>query len=506
MKGLLKTGAMRAWLVVALVGLVVVALVPAIGLGSRLPAGQKVIDATRPALTDERLAGERAGIDFISRYVDFADPLMTARGGGSREIATLVEFLARRMQRPQSEIAAVLRREAPHTEALLRALPLTGVANEIPLFTRYLATTLNVSDEALATELEQSFPKLSQTLTALPSVTSGWNDIPGIGGLTRFDGTTDVTTVPQLRTYLRRDLVGTLERQKDDFDDLAGSGGIGYVPRLLLVFGALVVAFAVLQVRRAANAPPAPGRLAWGIVGGAGLLLLVLVLVLQYFPRLNGGDRVVAGLAPVFADARVQGDRAGADMLHQTILLGDPIANNRGGAGDEVPELLSFVAERTGTKRADVLRSLRRRAPRVTALLQAIPLSAVAAEIPHLLTYLARQLRLSRAELLAELRDRTPRLAQSILAVRPVAIRWNSIPGTERFTRFDASTPVRGMGVLDEYLSEDVLPVLESQGENFRDFDGSPPLDVIAPLLVVLGALLAIYGVAMVMNILTKRW
>ena len=51
MKALLSTRASRAWLGVALVGLVIVVLVVALGLVPRLAAGQDVIDAAKPALT-----------------------------------------------------------------------------------------------------------------------------------------------------------------------------------------------------------------------------------------------------------------------------------------------------------------------------------------------------------------------------------------------------------------------------------------------------------------------
>jgi hypothetical protein len=503
MKGLLSTRASRAWLVVALVGLVVVALVFALRLSPRLGAGQDVIDAAKPALTDDRVAGDRAGIDFISRYVDLADPLVTTRGGGSREIGPLIEFLGRRLKKSDAEVAAILRKEAPHTEALLRALPLSGVAREIPALTGYLATTLNLSEEGLAAEFERSFPKLAQTLTALPSVASGWNDIPGIEGLTRLDGTTPVKTVPELRDYLSKDLVAVVEEDADDFQSVAGNGGIGYIPTLLLVLGIAVTLLGLVQANRARKAPP--GKLSWAAVVAVGLLIVGLVGALQYFPRLNAADRVVADLDPAFEPARVQGDRAGADMVHQTVLFGDPIATKRGGAAAEVPALLSFVSRRTSIKRADVLAALRRRAPRLTAVLQAIPLSAVAAEVPHLLTYLGKALKLDREELLAALNERTPRLAQSLLSVRPVAIRWNSIPGTEKLTRFDGETPVRTMPVLDQYFAADVIPVLETQGENFHDLaDPWPPLPVFAPLLLGVGGLVLLYGLLM-MRFATKR-
>jgi hypothetical protein len=495
MKGLLPTRASRAWLVVALVGLVVVVLVLALRLAPRLSAGQDLIDTAGPALTDERVAGDRAGIDFISKYVDLADPLVTARSGGSVEISRLIALLTNKRRSP-AQVAAILRREAPHTEALLRALPLSGVAREVPALTGYLSTKLNLSEEELAAELERSFPKLSQTLTALPSVTIGWNDIPGIAGLTRFDGTTAVKSVPQLRDYFSKDLVATVADDKDDFQAVAGHGGIGYIPNLLLVIGVVLLAFGVLQVRRSRDAPP--GKPSWAVVVAVGVVVVGLVVVLQYFPRLNGADRVITGMKPAFAQARVVGDRAGIDMVHQTVLFGDPIVTKRGGAAAEVPELLAFVARRTNVKQADVLAALRKRAPRITAVLQAIPLSSVAAEVPHLLTFLGKTLKLSRAELLATLQRRTPRLAQSILAVRPVALRWNSVPGTGRLTRLDGTTPVRTMAVLEDYFNKDVIPVLETQGGNFRDLaDPWPPVNYFPPLLLAIGALVVLYGLLM---------
>ena len=502
MKGLLSTRASRAWMVVALVGLVVVVLVLALQLGSRLGAGQDLLDASAPAVTQERVAGDRAGIGFVSRYVDLADPLMTRRGGGEREISRLLRVIRGRSKLSDRETAALLRREAPHTEALLRALPLSGVTQEIPRLTAYLATLLNVTDEGLAATLERSFPRISQTLTALPSVTSGWNDVPGMNGMTRFDGETVVQSVPQLRTYLGKDLVAAVEANADEVRDVAAKGGVGYIPRLLLVIGLVLVLFAVFQARRAREAPP---RLSWAVVVAIGVVIVGLVGVLQYFPRLEGADRALTGLEPAFEQARVEGDRAGIDLLHQTVLFGNPIATRRGGAAAEVPELVAFVAQQTGTKPATVRRGLRRRAPRTTALLEAIPLSAVAAEVPHLLTFLGKRLDLSRAELLATLRERTPRLAQALLTVRPVAIRWNSIPGTERLTRFDGA-PARTMPAVEAYFNEDVIPVLETQRGNFADVaDPWPPLKVLPPLLLAVGAVLVLYGAVMLLLGRTRR-
>jgi hypothetical protein len=496
MKALLSARAARAWIGVALVGLVVIVLVLVLGLVPRLGAGQDVLDAAKPALVPERVAGDRAGIDFISKYVDLADPLMTVRGGGSDEVATLVRIVKKRTKLRARELADVLHREAPHTEALLRALPLSAAAREIPGLTSYLATTLNLPEEDLAAEVERTFPRLSQTLTALPGVTNGWNDIPGAEGLTRFDGTTPVRTVPDLRTYLSGDLVATVQRDRADVQDVASTGGVGYIPWLLLVVGAGLLAYGGLQAWRAATAPP--GRRAWSGVVGAGVVILGLVVVLSYFPRLDAADRVVSDLKPAFMEQRVLGDRAGVDMVHQTVLFGDPIVTRRGGGAAEVPQLVAFVSGKTNRSRDRIRAELRRRVPRLSALLQAVPLSAVADEVPHLVRFLAKRLRMGSDELLALLRKRTPHLAQAILAVRPVTLGWNSIPGTAQLTDFDGTTAVRTMPALDQYLGTEVIPVLETQRENFRDLaDPWPPLNDLPPLLVLVGALLVLYGLVM---------
>ena len=501
MKALLPTRASRAWLGVALAGLVIVVLVVVLGLVPRLAAGQHVIDAAKPALTDERVAGDRAGIDFISKYVELADPLMTARGGASRDAEALIGILRRRAKLSSRQAVGLLHEKVPHTEALLRALPLSAAASEIPAFTDYLATTLSLPEEDLAAEVEQSFPALSQTLTALPSVTDGWNDIPGAEGLTRFDGT-PVRTVPQLRDTFSADLVATAERDKADFQDVAGNGGVGSIAWLLLIIGVAVLAYGLLQVRRAVSAPP--GRRAWWAVVAAGVLILGLVVLLGYVPRLNAADRVISDLDPAFSAQRVEGYRAGVDMIHQAVLFGDPIATARGGAGAEAPRIVAFVAGKTNVKRDTVRAALRRRAPRIAALLDAIPLSKVAAEVPRFVRLLAKRLKIGPNEVISMLRTRTPHLAQAILAVRPVALGWNAIPGTAQLTDFEDAAPVRTMPALDQYFSADVIPVLEAQRANFRDLaDPWPRVNVLGPLLLVVGALVTLYGLLM-MRVATR--
>jgi hypothetical protein len=503
MKALMSTAASRAWLGVALVGFVVVVLVLALSLIPRLGAGQHVIDAAEPAFTDERVAGTGASMSLVSEYVDIADPLLTARGGASKEVASLIGLMRRKLDVSSAQARKILRREAPYIEALTRALPLDGIAGEIPRLTSYLASMLTMSEEQLAATLERSFPRISQMLTALPNVADGWYDVPGVEGLTRLTGDKPVRTVPGLRKYYRDDVLPLMVEHRKDLQDLAGAGGIGYIGYLLLVVGLALFAYGLLQARRGATSPP--GRRSWSVVVGVGVVLVLLVVVAQYFPRLGGGQRLIDDFEPVFAQERVKGAATGIETVHEAVLFGDPIATPRGAAADETPQLFSFVADRTGRSSREVHAALRRRVPQTVALLDAIPLTRVADEVPQLVSYLTRALRMPRGELVALLRKRTPALAQALLTLPAVTAGWNAIPGTERMTRADGFTPVRTMTEFDDYLRQDLVPVLVDEREDFDSLASTwPPVDRLAPLLLVAGLLVMLYGGVM-MRLVARR-
>lgn len=499
----MATGASRAWLGVALAGLLVVALVLGLMLIPRLGAGQRVIDRAEPAFSDARVDGTKAGVSALSQYVDVVDPLLTRRGGGSEEVPQLIGYIKRKLGLSTEQVRKILRREAPHTEALTRALPLDGVAAEVPRLTTYLATITGTTEEDLAAILESDFPRISQSLTALANTSDAWYDVPGIDGLTRLRADKPVRTLPGLRKYLRDDVVPLTVSRKRDFQSLAGSGGIGYIPWMLLALGVGLLAFGVQGARRARSR--APGRLSWSVVVAAGVLLLVVVLGGQYFPRLSGGQRTITDFEPVFSQERVRATANGADTIHDVVLFGDPLVTRLGGASREAPRLYRFIAGRTGRKADDVRRVLSRRAPQTVALLSAVPLTEVGMEVPRLLAYLGRALRLSRARLVAALRKRTPGLTQALLATPDVARGWTAIPGTAQMTRFDGVTPVRTMPEFDAYLREDLIPVLSSGREDFATLAGGrTSVDVLAPLLFLTGALLMLYA-GLMMRFFARR-
>ena len=493
MKELLSTGAGRAWFGVALGGLVVVALVLGLMLVPRLAAGQRVIDRAEPAFSDARVDGTRAGIATFSQYVDVVDPLLTRRGGGSEEVPRLIGYIERKLGLSTEQVRKILRREAPHTEALTRALPLDGVAAEVPRLTAYLATITGLTEDQLAAILESDFPRISQSLTALANTSDAWYDVPGIDGLTRLRAGKPVRTLPGLRTYLRDDVVPLTVSHREDFQSLAGRGGIGYIPFMLLAIGAGLLALGVIGVRRARNR--APGKLSWSVVVAIGVFLLVVVVAGQYFPRLGGAQETITDFEPVFSQERVRATANGADTIHDAVLFGDPIMTPLGGAAREAPRLYRFVAQRTGRRTDDVRRAVRRRAPQTVALFSAIPLTEVGREVPRLLAYLGKALRLSRTQVVAALRRRTPGLTQALLTTPDVARGWTAIPGTAGLTRFDGLTPVRTMPEFDSYLREDLIPVLTAERRNFASLAGGrPTVDVLAPLLFVFGLVVILYG------------
>jgi len=504
MKEWLSSGAARAWFGVALTGLVVIVLVFALMLIPRLGSGQEVLDAAAPAFTDARVEGTRAGVFTLSQYVDVVDPLLTRRGGGAREVPQFFGYLQRKLGLTEEQVRKILRREAPHTEALLRALPLDGVAAEVPRVTGYLATIMGLPEEELAAILERDFPRISQTLTGLSNTSEAWYDVPGIDGLTRLRGDKPVRTVPGLRKYLRDDVVPLMVAQRENFQDAAGRGGIGYIPFMLLAFGAGLLAFGLFGVRRTRRI--VPGKLSWSLVVAAGVLMIVIVVGGQYFPRLGGAQEAIESFEPVLSENRVRGIANGVDTIHEAVSLGDPIMTAAGGAAAEAPRLYRLVAQRTGRRTDDVREALLRRAPRTSALLSAIPLTEVGREIPDLLAYLQKALRLSRTGVVAALRRRTPRLTQALLTTPDVARGWSAIPGTAELTRFDGITPVRTMPEFEGYLREDLVPVLVSERENFATLSGGQPsIETLAPLMLITGAFVMFYG-GMMMQFFSRRY
>jgi hypothetical protein len=491
-----RTGVLE-WVVVLVVGVLVVTLVLGLGLISRLDDGQKVLNAAQPAFTAQRVAGDRAGINIISQDVNLADPIVTPQGGAAAEVPKLVAFVAQKTGLSQAAVLAALTKNFPHTTALLETIPLSSVTAELPGLLAFLEKTLKVSQAQLLGALTTSFPALAQAITNLPTVTSGWEHIQDIGALTRFNGTA-VQTVPQLRDYFSSDLIPVLETQRTNFASLDGTSSLNWIAPLLLIVGFVVIAFALLMIALHLRGPVSRG-VAMGsssVVLVVGVGVVVLVLVLSLVPRVTNGQKLLDGLGPVNAPARIHGDRAGINMVSAIVDMEDPIMTARGGAAAEVPKLVAFVAQKTGLSQAAVLAALKKNFPHTTALLQMIPLSSVTAELPGLLAFLEKTLKVSQTELLTALATSFPALAQSITNLAAVTGGWDGVPGTGAFTNHNGA-PIRTVPGVRTYFSSQLIPVLETQTANYEHLVSTSKINFIGPLVLVIGIIVIIYGLLM---------
>jgi hypothetical protein len=485
------------WVVVLVVGVFVVTLVLGLNLIPRLNDGQKVLNAARPAFASDRVAGTRAGIDIISRDVDTADPIMNPQGGAAAEVPKLVAFVSQKTGLSQAQVLAALQKNFPHTTALLQTIPLSSVTAELPGLLTFLEKTLHVSQAQLIAALHTSFPALAQAITNLPTVTTGWDNIQGIDGLTRFDGT-PVQSVPQLRTYFSSDLIPVIESQQSNFKSLDGTSSVDWIAPLLLIVGLVVIVFAVVMIWLNLRGRASRGLAVAGasVVLAVGVGVVLLVLGLSLIPRVSNGQKLLDALRPANAAARVQGDRAGITMVSAIVDTEDPIMTPKGGAAAEVPKLIAFVSQKTGLSQAQVVAALQKNFPHTTALLQTIPLSSVTTELPGLLVFLEKTLHVSQAQLLVALKANFPALAQSITNLPAVTGGWDNVQNIDGATRFDG-TPIKTVPDVRTYFGSDLIPVLETQRGNYDKLVSSSNINFIGPLVLIVGIIVIIYGLLM---------
>jgi len=173
---------------VLLLGVLVLGLVFGLRLYPRLDGGAELISSTQPIFTQDRVAGDVAGVKMVSDITDVADPITTPDSPAAPEVGKLVGAVSATAKLPAPAVVATLQARFPHTTHLLLALPLSNVTKELPELLTFLTTTLKVSPAELQTALTTNFPALAQVITHLPAVTNGWNAVPGTEKLTRFDG------------------------------------------------------------------------------------------------------------------------------------------------------------------------------------------------------------------------------------------------------------------------------------------------------------------------------
>ncbi len=490
-----------AWVVVAVVGLFVCGVVLGFNLIPRLNAGQKVLNAAKPAFSTESLGGDRAGINIISADVNMANPIVNAQGGAASEVPALVAFVSQKTGLSKTAVLAALQKHFPHTTALLEALPLSSVSAELPGLLTFLESALHVSQTQLLAALKTSFPALDQAITNLPTVTNGWDNIPGMNGATRFDGT-PIKTVSQLRSYFSADLIPALANEQSNFQSLDGTASWTWVSPLLLAIGVIVVLFAAFMfwanyTRRIARRGAMMGA---SVVVVVGVAVLALSLGLKLVSRTVNGENLLGALQPAMNTTRVHGDRAGITMVSDIVNLETPIMNAQGGAASEVPALVAFVSQKTGLSKTAVLAALQKHFPHTTALLEALPLSSVSAELPGLLTFLESALHVSQTQLLAALKTSFPALDQAITNLPTVTNGWDNVPGIDGATRFDG-TPIKTVPDVRTSFSDDVIPVLETQRANYDTLVATSRIDFVGPLVLTVSIVVIMYGLLMLFTV-----
>jgi hypothetical protein len=493
--------AMLSWLVVALVGVFVVALVAGITLIPRLNAANRLLDHGKPVFTNARVTGDKAGVDFVSHAVNTLDPIMTPSSAAIAEIPQLVGFLSRQTGLSQTAVGSLLHSKFPAIAGLLQAAPLSAVNSEIPGLITFLSTLLHASPAQVAAGLK-TFPALYQSISQLPYVVNGWGNIPGTADLTRFDGA-PVHTVPQLRTYFQRDVIPVLTDQRAHFQALDGTDGVGFLAPLLLTAGIVVIIFGLAMAGFASRGMPKEMAVGgWGLVTTVGAAIVVFVLVLSLFPRLDGGQNLLDQAKPAFNPTRVRGDEAGVTMVGHVVAFAAPAVTPAGGAASEVPGLIGFVSRQTGLPAATVLSTLNKDFPHVTGLLEALPLSSVTSELPGLISFVAKTLSITPAEVVSTIKGSWPGLYQAITNLPYVTSGWNNIPGTTGLTTFSGA-PVHSMPQMASYLGTDVVPFLATEESDFATVHNTwPPLQVFPPLLLVVGLIVLLYGLLMlVLNV-----
>ena len=94
-------------------------------------------------------------------------------------------------------------------------------------------------------------------------MTTGWNNVPGTAGATRFDGT-PVRTVADVRDYFSNDAIAVRPSQRANFANLDSTSRVDFIGPLMLsigiviVYGLLMVLLAMPQLRPARRTTSTP--------------------------------------------------------------------------------------------------------------------------------------------------------------------------------------------------------------------------------------------------------
>lgn len=482
-----------AWVVVTLLGVVVVILVVSWQLFPRLTSAQSMVDDLSPAFTVDRVIGARGGMEMVSAATNTGDAMMHGDGAAG-ELPKLIDLIAQRTGRSPQAAQALMRNDFPAINGFLTSLPLPEVSAEMPKLVHYLSTALLITPDEVDQMLQTDYPAIWQVYQNLPKLTEGWDAIPGTEKLTRWDGK-PVRTMPELRTYLSEEVVAPVERQQANFRPLGVRGGVGFLAPLLLALGIIVILFGTTMVvvtRR--GVPRNPTRFAWVVVSVVGVAVVGLVLALNLFPRLIGGQDLLDDTRPLFALDRIQGDRNGIEFINVFVNALGPAVLPDGGVTEEYPKLLDHVAQSVGVPVERVRGLVHQFFPHTADLLDGVPFSASVTDSVRLVELLAAESNVTTDQMWATLRTDFPQTFQLFTNLKIVTDGWKVVPGTEDLTRFDGS-PGHSVPQVRDYFRDDVMAGLERQQKNFVLVDTNwPPLVVFAPLLTAVGIFVFFYG------------
>lgn len=485
-----------AWAGVTVLGVIVVILVVWWQLFPRLTAAQGMVDDLNPAFPADRVTGDRGGIEMVSAATNTGDAMMYWDGAAA-EMPKLIDFIGQQTGRSSETVAAMLRKDYPYINGFLTSLPLSEVGAEIPKLVHYLGTVLFLTPDQVTHLLQTDYPKIYQVTVNLPKLTAGWSAIPGTENLTRFNGT-PVRTMPQLRDYFSQELVAPVERQQANFRPLGTRGGVAFLAPLLLALGIVVILFGttmVIATRK--GVPHNPFRFAWAVVPVVGVAIVGLVLGLNLFPRLIGGQALLNDTRPMFALDRIQGDRAGIEFISIFVNSLGPAVLADGGVTEEYPKLVDYVAKKVGIPSQDVRDLVALDFPHTAKLLDGVPFSASVADAWRLVDDVAAASKTTADQLWQTLHAKFPKVYQLMTNLRLVTDGWKQVPGTDKLTRFDG-TPARNVPAIRDYFRDDVIPGLERQQQDYVIVDTNwPPLTVFAPLLTAVGVLVVVYGLVL---------
>ena len=422
-----------AWAGVTVLGVIVVILVVSWQLFPRLTAAQSMVEDLNPAFTVDRVKGDRGGIEMVSAATNAADAMMYPDAAAA-EVPKLTDFIAQQTGRSRDDVQAMLSKDYPYINGFLTSLPLYDVGVELPKLVHYLGTVLFMTPDQVDHLLATDYPKIYQVTVNLPKLTAGWSAIPGTEKLTRFDGR-PVRTMPQMRDYFSQEVVAPVERQQGDFRPLGARGGVGFLAPLLLALGIVVIIFGTTMVVATwGGVPGNPLRFAWAVVPVVGVAVVGLVLGLNLFPRLIGGQTLLNDTRPVFALDRIQGDRAGIEFISIFVNSLGPAVLPDGGATEEYPKPLDYVAHKVGIPTKDVRDLVELDFPHTAKLLDGVPFSASTADAWRLVDHLAST---SQRDIRPDVGNRAGKIPKGLPAAHQSAARHRRLGGGARHRQAD---------------------------------------------------------------------